>query len=301
MPELDLNAAQSQDLPLVPEKFQANQDKLSNVKKQVIVEKLIQEITNGSMEKANMAAAQLLISGGFLHYLDAVLKIVSEHLMLILTPSLSKWLVVEMHLLKKLKTQYGKHVINGQEFRNHIAQMTTLLCLLPKNLIIIPTKSHQIIQDTASRTIAQEYVLIAKTTGQSDKLMIALENLIFYHSKQEPKYCLFWINEIVTMQGDVEITPITTFKSPKNIKKSPTWILWNFIYVRIKPSLKPYLDDVVHLFAQAYSRNKLHEATCLIFCGFLSLKYQDELRFNTPLPLRSKEIIRSCAGVNYFY
>lgn len=280
------------------------QQTLHKYPKEKILDSLKSYIQNGAVDNANLLTTEVICSGGYLQFWDLVIEVIAENLILILTPKLANWILEEYRNLNSLRSKVHSELPNNQEARNHIAQIVTVLCLVPKNKLTMPVTDVKVtLDDQKSKYLAEEYYLLSSPSGSQNDL-VKLKNILYhfiYHmEKSQAKYCLYWINQIILLKN-VKIRPFSTFKSPKSISENPIWIIWNYIFIRISEDLKEFLEQIITLFTIALSRKNYDVATFFAFSGILIIKYQKQIKWDGKIPIQNPICIRTVGKINFIY
>ena len=134
----------------VPQEYQiidrkcAKGKTISGYTKNEVIKHLLESIDNKLINDANFWGAELISSGDHSQIWDALLSYYFEFINYP-NPHLLGYLAQQYALyinIKKLYTGNLKNLCNNQEFRNHLSDTISLLCLSEKNQIIIPSCNH---------------------------------------------------------------------------------------------------------------------------------------------------------------
>ena len=174
------------------------------------------------------------------------------------------------------------------------------------------TKKHT--KEDKSTVLAQEYYMLSQAHGSvEDKntFFDALSHFIYHVMKDETKHTLYWIYKILGLINLEINTPsffqkTNTFKYKDKISRHPIWMIWNFILIRvidpmgIKVKINEIFDHLIFIFSLVVSRKNHEAGAIIIFSSLLLLKYQNQVKWDSKLPIGHHKVIRTVSNVNFY-
>lgn len=272
-----------------------------------IIQTSLKCIYKGSIDEANVWIAELLSTG---LYHDIWLIIFTSYFRFIshLCPRMIDYLnqkYILFNQIKKSITTKTKSVINicnNQEIRNHLAEIITVLCLLPKTIIIVPPDINK--YQPNDITEKSHKLLQYMNVGTNSELNIQLMKLIDNYYLDDMDNCVYIINWFV-MQQDIQIQPIEQLVISSSLSKHCMWLVWQFILLQQKNIFsnnhKELLDILLTFYIYLY-RKKSYE-TCVDILSFLlyMTKHTDKVQWTQIIPSNNPEVIVQCASINFVY
>ncbi len=298
-----------------------------------------QAMEEGNSDLANGIAIELLVSGYISKIWDAILKTIMLQGLGLRIPHLWSMFLSEYKSLNSIRNRLNRlgrpwDVANHQEYRNHLAQCISVICLairqgwanpLPLEALAraevyvsARTSNGEIDGESSegsnhARSVAQEYILLTKTP---ESPAVGMQELHFNLSRflqavnrdqdqeQGLQESFFWIHEIVSMREpslhlrkDFQYYMPRPTASEADWVSSPSNILWNYLFIRTPDRYWRHLASLMEVFTFCYKRRE--DLTCsAILYNLLLLLMQEREDRGTPRLHDAPPVIRTVLGIN---
>lgn len=280
---------------------------ISGYTKTEAIETLLDCIHKGLFIDANYWAAELLASNLYSQLWVVILTVYFRWINY-LNPLLIDYLYQKYLLFGQIRKTYTKRlpeICNHQVIRNHLAEMITILCLVPKTVIVIPSTLDNN-QKTDYRT-NQVIQLIAPNVPQNSPIRQLLVQLVNNYYLDDIDNCIYLLN-IFVQETENTIEPIKEITVPPILSHRSIWLVWRFILLQFKlltsaqqTMIVELLDNVLTFYLYMYQKKSFESCVDIMALLLFMARHTDCVCWHEIIPTKNSIVIQQCATINLIY
>lgn len=285
----------------------------------VALDSLQTELLQGAIPESNCWAVELCISGLYDQLWAKLISFFFKHVNYH-HPGLLDYLYQQHEsylIIRKSYTGHLSDLCNNQELRNHIAELTVLLCLSTKKAVEIPSKpsDFDIIDDVLLKTHKLVTIFIKDVPKQSTLYQSFFQFVVNYHSSKIENcfYYLEWFARDIDYVVNVDLG----FKTPSFLTNRSCLLIFKFLFLQIQTQIKvdanesysvddvnevtDHLDTIFELYLLTYKRHDLVTCTNILIYLLVMSRCLEHFIPLTKVEVNNPTVIRQGLEINLLY